>query len=234
MGQYHNVINIDAKAYYSPADLADGLKLMEQGCSFPSTTALALLLADKWNGQRVFLLGDYAEEGDVNGVESVTELVRGLGKYAYAAKLARTVVEENTSATFGEAFYGGDNDDMYSYRTLVTPDNMEFSYDSGRGVATGSAFDGIDNTEVVAFVNYDKREKYIGNARTMREVIQHFDKDFMTRVFVLLAGSIRGGARGGGDAHHDMGGAWAGDRVGIVPAGEVEDFTEIQVQGFLR
>lgn len=230
MGQYHNVINLDKKMQYSPSSLANGLKLLEQGQSLTSTATLALLLSGGWNGERVFLLGDYVYPDDLNGIDNACEIYAQSGDYRNVGWLARKVVTENIGVTFKKESYKvagfGSVSEHHYYETTI-PNNMEIDYSSDKGVATGAAFDGIDNSEVVAFVNYDRREKYIGNARTLREVIQHFDRDFMTTVFVLLAGSIRGGARGGGDANSVMGGVWAGDRVGIVPAANVEDFTDI-------
>lgn len=230
MGQYHNVINMDKKMQYSPSSLANGLKLLEQGQSLTSTAALALLLSEGWNGERVFLLGDYVEEGDLNGIENACALAAESDKYRNVGWLARKVVTENIGVTFQKESYkvsGFGSVSEHHYYETTLPDNMNIDDVDGKFVAYGEAFDGIDNNEVVAFVNYDKQEKYIGNSRTLRQVVQHFDGDFMTAAFVLIAGSIKGGARGGGDAHNELGGAWAGDRVGIVPAKDVENFTDI-------
>lgn len=224
MGQYHKVINMDKKFIYSPTSLANGLKLLEQGESLTSTSALALLLSGGWNGERVFLLGDYVEEEDVSGVDNAVELYEeATNNYKNVGWLARKVVTDKISITFEKEYYEIDYKKNHRYNTNL-PDNMDIP---NWGIAQGEAFDGIDNTEKVAFVNYDKNEKYIGEGRTMREVVSYFAEDFMTDVFILLAGSIRGGSRGGGDTDSQYGGAWAGDRVGIVPAKSVEDFTDI-------
>jgi hypothetical protein len=89
MGQYHLIANLDKKQYLHPHRFGDGLKLMEFGCSSPGTmTALAVLLAPQsaeggrgggdfhhdvegivgsWAGDRIAIVGDYAEEGDKEG-----------------------------------------------------------------------------------------------------------------------------------------------------------------------
>lgn len=230
MGQYHTIINLDKKMQYSPRSLANGMKLLEQGMSLASTAALALLLSEGWNGERVFLLGDYVEKDDLNGIEDACALAAEADDYRNVGWLARKVVTDNIGITFEKDFYKinsfGEVSKHYFYETAI-PANMEIEEVGNDFVATGDAFGGIDNSEVMAFVNYDKKEKYIGHSRTLREIVQRFDGDLMTHVFVLIAGSIKGGARGGGDADCDFGGAWAGDRVGIVPAKDVEDFTDI-------
>lgn len=70
MGQYHAFCNIDkGEALYSHG-FDEGLKLLEQGCGGygGTTTALAMFLAPnfgRWNGDRIVILGDYAEVGDI-------------------------------------------------------------------------------------------------------------------------------------------------------------------------
>jgi hypothetical protein len=87
MGQYHKTFNLDAKEFINPHKLGDGAKLMEQCGWSPGGTndALALLLAvssgrgggdfpsgdgfdewvGRWGGQRIAVIGDYAEKGDI-------------------------------------------------------------------------------------------------------------------------------------------------------------------------
>lgn len=89
MGQYHYVVNLDKKQYLHPHRFGDGLKLMEFGDSRGGTmTALAILLAEQsagggrgggdmrhdaeglvgaWSGDRIAIVGDYAERGDGKG-----------------------------------------------------------------------------------------------------------------------------------------------------------------------
>lgn len=80
----------------------------------------------------------------------------------------------------------------------------------------------------MAFVNYDTKEKYVGAGRTMRQIVQYFSGDVMTAAFILLAGSTKSGARGGGDTYDkELSGTWAGNKVGIIPDKDAQDFVDI-------
>lgn len=84
MGQYHFTVNLDKKEFINPTKLGDGLKLHEQCGWSPGGTndALHLLLAcssgrgggdfqdespliGSWAGDRIAVVGDYAEDGDL-------------------------------------------------------------------------------------------------------------------------------------------------------------------------
>ena len=88
MGQYHIAVNIDRKEYVHPHELGDGLKLLEQAYSGPGglATALHVLLAvcsrrgggdygsehplaseivGRWGGDRIGVVGDYYQPGDL-------------------------------------------------------------------------------------------------------------------------------------------------------------------------
>lgn len=85
MGQYWKVYNLDKKEMLNPHKLGNGLKLWEQFASHPGTgCALIALLANmpeargggdlqndpvigSWAGNRIALIGDYAEENDLEG-----------------------------------------------------------------------------------------------------------------------------------------------------------------------
>lgn len=62
MGQYYIVVNVDKKMYIEPMDLGNGVKLMEFSYGKTATVlALMNLLANEWYGDRVYVVGDYAE-----------------------------------------------------------------------------------------------------------------------------------------------------------------------------
>ena len=94
MGQYHYIVNIDKREYLNAHQMGDGIKLMEFGMSGDggAMTGLALLLAcsngrgggdfslrgnvtpevekavklvGSWAGDRIAIVGDYAEEDDL-------------------------------------------------------------------------------------------------------------------------------------------------------------------------
>ena len=92
MGQYHLTVNLDKREFLDPHKLGDGLKLREQLASEAGVAAsLLLLLAasngrgggdlkgkynydpssnktgviGRWAGDRIVVIGDYGEEGDI-------------------------------------------------------------------------------------------------------------------------------------------------------------------------
>ena len=88
MGQYHLCCNLDRKEWLDPHRLGDGLKLWEQGASQGGTLcALHALLVisngrgggdyitdhpefvGRWGGDRIAVVGDYTEAGDLDGVD---------------------------------------------------------------------------------------------------------------------------------------------------------------------
>ena len=86
MGQYHLLVNSDKKEYVSPRDLGYGAKQLEhigfigdlplvqylltmcsrsRGFGDISLTESNEAILARWAGDRVFILGDYTEAGDV-------------------------------------------------------------------------------------------------------------------------------------------------------------------------
>lgn len=87
MGQYHTLVNLDKKEYVHAHQIGNGLKLMEQvGFEKSTASALWLLLAasngrgggdarnhpliGKWAGDRIAVIGDYAESTDIPGMDA--------------------------------------------------------------------------------------------------------------------------------------------------------------------
>lgn len=68
-------------------------------------------------------------------------------------------------------------------------------------------------------VNLDKREFIwphgLGDGLKLGEQIGAY-AGVASALHVLLAASVRGGARGGGDYEHPVAGRWAGDRIAII------------------
>jgi len=59
MGQYWFPVNFDKKEYFDPHEVGSGLKIREQMMTAPgSGAALLWLLSDRWQGDRVALIGD--------------------------------------------------------------------------------------------------------------------------------------------------------------------------------
>lgn len=119
MGQYHYIVNLDRREYLDPHKLGSGLKAWEQIASHPgSPAALFVLLtcsngrgggdfADdthtrdervigRWAGDRIAVIGDYAEVGDIAGetpdpVERIYDLCRE-GVYRDISAMVRPVL----------------------------------------------------------------------------------------------------------------------------------------------
>lgn len=90
MGQYHLIVNLNKREYIDPITLGGGMKAIEQLLN-PSTTPAAMFMlmvcptprgggdlrrsdvAGRWHGDKVVIVGDYAQDGDFtagNGVEA--------------------------------------------------------------------------------------------------------------------------------------------------------------------
>ena len=90
MGQYHRICNIDRKEFLHPHVFGDGVKLMEFGPSgsgamcglaillagsvrggargggdFDPTSDMAKVIAGRWSGDRIAIIGDYHKPSDV-------------------------------------------------------------------------------------------------------------------------------------------------------------------------
>ena len=85
MGQYYMIVNLDKREFLNPHKLGSGLKLWEMANTCTIAPALLALLAcsngrgggdfeedpiiGRWVGDRVAVVGDYAEPGDIPGIE---------------------------------------------------------------------------------------------------------------------------------------------------------------------
>jgi hypothetical protein len=96
MGQYWKAVNLDKREFVNPHKLGCGLKLWEQLANHPSTTTALLILqapmpenrgggdltpnhfVGRWAGDRVVLVGDYAEDDDIKNSPIPFSLVYSL------------------------------------------------------------------------------------------------------------------------------------------------------------
>ena len=91
MGQYHMVFNLDKQEYLHPHNLGAGLKSGEFGWPKMNTVGSAMIAlmvcpeprgggdiegdeAGRWHGDRVVIVGDYAEDGDFASDERLSHL----------------------------------------------------------------------------------------------------------------------------------------------------------------
>lgn len=98
MGQYWLPVNLDKREYINPHELGTGLKLLEQVWNSPGTPAALLLLTaampeprgggdpeahpaiGRWAGDRVAVVGDYAEDSDLPDSEIPASVIYTLCK----------------------------------------------------------------------------------------------------------------------------------------------------------
>lgn len=222
MGQYHSVINLDQSSGYSPRALGSFVKLMEQAHTPTATSALLLLLADsgKWAGERVAVVGDYAEDSDLylSDRYPASELwdrvyeSRGMENVGW---LARKVVEEAGVATFTQRSVHS-----RSSTGIMTADH---NY-------TARLLEPADPTSApqVVVVNHDRAQRItprlLGDPGTLLETaVGGVAGGTGTALYTLLAASNKGGPRGGGDINSTslLVGSWAGDRISVLPEAEV-------------
>lgn len=227
MGQYHAVVNLDQKAGYNAWAFGCGVKASEQGESYLPCAALLLLLSnpDAWMGQRVAIVGDYAEDTDLeNSPYPASELwnrvEEGDGITVISQKV-RKAIETDGLAKFA----------MQTYTVKGLDGSVQKSH-SHQGTVNAVTPDGLGPSVVV--YNHDKHETItptlLGDGPTLPEVI---DQGWMggtgTALTILLVASCKGGARGGGDydGTHPLVGSWAGDRISVVSTveGDARDLT---------
>lgn len=221
MGQYHSVINLDKRAGYCPRSLGSFIKLMEQAHTPIATSALLLLLSDPagWGGERIAVVGDYAEDSDLPGSAPYpaselwdrVEESRGMKNVGW---LARKVVEDAGIATFKRETWtlrssSGDEKFHNYVPTLLDPADSE-------------------SAPHVIVVNHDKAQTItptlLGDPGTLLETAWGGVMGGTgTALYVLLAAANKGGARGGGDIYSEshLVGWWAGDCISVLPESEV-------------
>lgn len=98
MGQYYKVVNVDKQLYFAPWEVGqNGAKLMEWSYNRNEMVlALMNLLANEWKGDRVYVVGDYAEADNPN--EPCYEAVKALEE---ELKLAEN---EEVNSIYGYAY----------------------------------------------------------------------------------------------------------------------------------
>jgi hypothetical protein len=120
MGQYHLLVNSDKKEYINPRDLGFGAKQLEhigflgdlplvqyllttcsraRGFGDFSLTEYNEAFLGRWAGDRVFVLGDYTEQGDVPKVRSAHTFWKKIhakeSEWTNISELAQVALENN-------------------------------------------------------------------------------------------------------------------------------------------
>lgn len=123
MGQYWIPVNLDKKEFIDPHKLGCGLKLVEQLNNHPGTGAALLILCaamperrgggdleehqviGRWAGDRIALIGDYAERGDFkkargnDSPDRIYNLCIG-GAYTDVSEAVAEVIEREFNGQF--------------------------------------------------------------------------------------------------------------------------------------
>lgn len=120
MGQYWFPINLTKKEFIDPHKLGSGLKLWEQLANSPGTgTALLILCAampeargggdlkenpiiGRWAGDRIALVGDYADDSDLPAEFAASQLYDkcGNGEFTDISADVCTVIEHELAGTY--------------------------------------------------------------------------------------------------------------------------------------
>ena len=90
MGQYYRIVNLDKRQQMIPEEYGNGFKLMEWAYNKNLMVhALMNLMANRWKGDRVYVVGDYADLYDPNepchnALRKAMEEIDGVSLYRHA------------------------------------------------------------------------------------------------------------------------------------------------------
>ncbi|MEJ7648663.1 MAG: hypothetical protein WKF57_06480 [Nakamurella sp.] len=221
MSQYHAIVNLDAALCLSGHRLGTGIKLMEQasaGLGGP-TTALALLLGPaeqhSWNGDRIAVIGDYAQPGEL--AQDVPFCEEPVAAYDLGEEDAfSAIAADMVTSTFGITY-----SDTDGWASTTVPD-------STRQVARSTRDDGffVVNTDTGEYLDPAAFEC----GRNFPAIALSGDS-VMTALMILLAVSNeRGGVwiEPGHPSKHLIG-TWGGSRI-TIDALDVAGMTDISAQ----
>ena len=106
MGQYYRIVNIDKKEVMRPFDFGNGMKLMEWSYTRNyMILALMNLLSDEWYGDRVYVIGDYADNEDPKECWAPTFAAIGdPAIYAATDEWLQRVPSDHSICEFRESF----------------------------------------------------------------------------------------------------------------------------------
>lgn len=185
MGQYYRIINVDKEEVLYSFDFGNGQKLMEWSyCENPMCLAMLNLMADEWKGDRVYVVGDYADDSED---ECWVDAYKAIGRDIYSAsdKFTHRVPEDHSICEFRNGF---DN-------TIdVSTEDKGYRYIINR--ATGEYIDLAHCPLAWVWIN------------------PKTDEAFVNRIFPLSLLLAMGNGRGGGDFRGEdssLCGVWCDD-----------------------
>ena len=213
MGQYYRIVNVDRRQQLVPYDFDNGAKLMEWSYNRNHRVlALMNLLAGPWKGERVYVVGDYADLSDP--AEPCHEPLK---------KVLRELCTE----------------DLYSYAAdHYTQICDTFSGRSDRGNETYQLIPDITKDEGYRYIYNHATKQVIDLEKCPIEWTWYdasHDKAFVTKVAPLPLLLAMGNGRGGGDYHdafegYMLVGSWCDSSqyisVTSQPLADTEDYEE--------
>lgn len=240
MGQYHVIANLDKRLGYSPRSTGDFIKLMEFGHGGGAMCGLVTLLDGAWQGERIAIVGDYAETGDL---PADARLLAGIDPaHLYDAITAPKWLETQHGIRTGWRNVGWLARKVVQDRALGTFNRQEWTMRDRHGQETkhhrytGPLTAQPDDRQRVV-VNLDRREKIdpaaFGDDRSPGAfAVSGEPGGTVTALAVLLAVSSTGGGRGGGDFYgkSPLVGSWGGQRIGLLDPADTADYDDISAR----
>lgn len=226
MGQYYALLNLDHRTGFSPDAVSDYVKLMECGQSYNTPRALLELLAasENWAGNRIAVVGDYAEDDDLPGIESLCGVSAGSLYEAFRVgsqgfrDIGESVADMLTRSYGRKELDPHQSMDPAGYVGARAGDPMPVvvvNEDKGQLLdplwfGTDASITGAAGATVVGGYIVD-------------EIVEAGHMG--TALVTLLAVGCQGGPRGGGDinSRSSLVGSWAGDRVRVIAAADAGD-----------
>lgn len=125
MDQYWRIVNVDKKEFLNPYALDSGAKLWEQLANECPSKALMILVANmpvsrgggdladnevigRWAGDRIIMVGDYAENGDHPKIKTGKIYEKCGAEYTDITDLVKPILEKELEGKFVETGYGID------------------------------------------------------------------------------------------------------------------------------
>jgi len=210
VGQYHSVVSLDAPGALRSRLFGGGVKLMGQAPvgwgGVPTALALAIGEGGAWHGQRIAVIGDYAEVGDLPDGVPFAENPHE------AYELSDSELSERLVAEI---------DERYEVSRYV-PSSFDTSIRRPRKLIDLGVMDAKAGEEQYV-VNLDARTYLdphaFGCARTFDAIALTGESVMMATMILLAVSNGRGGGDFGSqtDADRELVGSWGGQRVVIGP-----------------
>lgn len=149
MGQYWKLINLDKKEYVCPHDVGAGLKLGEMVNTSPGPGAAVLILCaampeprgggdfaegqeavGRWAGDRIALVGDYAEDADLPNSPVPASTIYDLcepdaeGAWKDVSEMVCATIERECVGKFTGTGWREWQDEYGGGKTCLRPDGM--------------------------------------------------------------------------------------------------------------